>query len=80
MDIEVAESNITDVPLTRVGFDPGSVRRVDGCEVFKENVVDVVDRVVTEGPDAGGTGFVTGYIFDIDVAAVAFNGYAVLSS
>jgi hypothetical protein len=52
---------------------------VDGGEVFEEDVVDVVDRVVSQRTDAGSPGLVAGYVLDVDVAAIAFDGYAVLS-
>lgn len=63
-----------------VGFYPGGVRGVDRGEVFEEDVFDDVRGRgwVAEGADAGGAGFVAGYVFDVYVCAVAFDGDAVL--
>lgn len=76
----VAVGNIADVAGARVRLYPRGIGAVDGCDVFEDDVVDVIGGGgrVTERANAHGAGFVAGYIFNEDVAAVAFDGYAVL--
>jgi len=78
-ELEIAESDVADAALAGVGLDPRGVGRVVAFEVLEEDIVDVVGAVaVAEGSDDGAPGFVAGYVADVDVFAVAFDGDAVL--
>lgn len=79
-EVYVAECDVTHVTLSRICLDPGGVGGVDCFDVLKDDVFDVFWDVggITHGANAHGTGFVAGHVFDVDVGAVAFDGYAVL--
>lgn len=73
LHVEVAERHVAHVALPRVRLDPGGVAGVDAADVLVEDVVDEVDRVVTEGADYCAPGFVAGDVVDVDVAAITFD-------
>lgn len=47
-------------------------------EIFKEDIVDVVNSIIAKTTYTGGARLVAGYILHINVGRVAFNGYAIL--
>ena len=47
-------------------------------EIFKEDIVNIVDGVVSKATDTGGARLVAGHVFYVDVGRVAFDGYAIL--
>jgi len=82
LEVDVAERDVLDMSLAWVSLDPGSIRRMDRGDVFKKDVVDVVRGAggVAQRTDAHCAAFVTGHVFDVDVAAVTFDGYTVIAA
>ena len=80
LELDVTECDVADVPLTRVRLDPGSVRGVDSCDVFKKDVVDVFGDAgrVSHRAYAHCSALVAGDVLDMDVAAIAFDGDTIL--
>ena len=78
--MHIAERHVLHMTLTRIRFNPSSVTRVDSGDVFEEDVIDVFGDVcwVAHAANAHGAAFVASHILDVNVAAVAFDGYTVL--
>jgi len=68
------------MPRARVSLDPGRVGGMDGGDVFEDDIIHEVwcRGRIAQRANAHGTRFVAGYVLDVDVATVAFDGYAVL--
>lgn len=46
LEVKVAKSDVPHMALAGIRLDPRGVGRVNGCEIFKENIVDIVDGIV----------------------------------
>jgi hypothetical protein len=80
LELDISKRNIPDVALAGIRLYPRRVTRMDGCDVFEEDVVDCFRHVggVPHGADYHGSGLVACDVFDVDVCAVALYRYAVL--
>lgn len=76
--LKVAERDIPDVALARVCLDPGGVGAVHAADVFEDDVVDIIDGVISKRADHSTAALVTSDVANGDIGAVTFDGDAVL--
>lgn len=80
---DVGEGDVLDVAVAAVRLDPRRVGAVRALDVVEDDVVDEVGRVarvVAQAADRRAPGLVAVHVFDDDVAAVAFDGDAVVAA
>lgn len=78
---DVGEGDVAHEPVAAVGLDPGCVGAVRAGDVVEGHVLHEVWRVagvVAQRADGRAAGLVAVHVGDLDVGAVAFDGYAVL--
>jgi hypothetical protein len=76
----IPECDVSNKSLAWVRFDPCGVGAVDRSDVLENNILDIIGNIgrVAQGADTHCTRFVAGYVLDVYVRAVAFDGDAVL--